>query len=84
MIMALNKDKKIDISVTINGVKHNVETPVNYTLQEMLKHILGYTGTKKGCGRGECGSCTVIMDGKTINACLTLAGEVDGAVIQTG
>lgn len=81
--MALNKDRKVEISVTLNGVKHTVETPVNYTLQEMLKHVLGYTGTKKGCGRGECGSCTVIMDGKTVNACLTLAGEADGAVLET-
>jgi carbon-monoxide dehydrogenase small subunit len=81
--MALNKERKIEISVTINGKKHNVETPSNYTLQEMLKHCLGFTGAKKGCGRGECGSCTVIMNGKTVNGCLTLAGECDGATIET-
>lgn len=81
--MALEKERKVEVNVIINGVKYSIDTPVNYTLQEMFKHCLGFTGTKKGCGRGECGSCTVIMDGKTINACLTLAPEADGTVIET-
>ena len=53
------------------------------TLLHVLREKLGFTGTKEGCGAGECGACTIIMDGQAINACLVLAPEVNGKVITT-
>ena len=77
------KAKKREIQVTINGRPLTTEIATNSTLQEMLKHSFALTGTKRSCGRGECGSCTVIMDGQSVNACLTLAVECDGSEITT-
>ncbi len=57
--------------------------PANETLVKIIRDRLGFTGTKEGCGKGECGACTVIFNGKTANACLILAGQVDGADILT-
>ena len=77
------KAKKKEITLTINGRSLTSDVPMNWSLQEMLKHTFALTGTKRSCGRGECGGCTVIMDGMAVNACLTLAVECDGSVIQT-
>lgn len=74
---------KKEITFTINGSKAIVEVPVNRTLLEMIREDLRLTGTKEACNEGECGACTVIMNGKAINSCLTLAVEADGAVIET-
>jgi len=81
--MSTTKAVMHEITVTLNGRRHTVTIPMNWTLQELLKHKFAMTGTKRGCGRGECGSCTVIMDDKAINACLTLAVECDGADVRT-
>jgi carbon-monoxide dehydrogenase small subunit len=55
----------------------------NQTLVDLLRYQLGLTGTKKGCEMGDCGSCTVILDGKAVNSCLVLALQADGRSIQT-
>lgn len=74
---------KREISFMINGSKAIVEVPVNRTLLEMIREDLRLTGTKEACNEGECGACTVIMDGKAINSCLTLAVEADGCELLT-
>ncbi|AZR72667.1 (2Fe-2S)-binding protein [Anoxybacter fermentans] len=75
--------KKYKISFVINGRNKELEVPANMTLLEMLREELDLTGAKCGCGGGECGACTVIMNGEPVNSCLVLAPEVDGAEILT-
>jgi len=72
-----------EILLVINGTKHDVEVKPWETLLEVLRDKLGYTGAKKGCGLGECGSCTVIMNNKAVNSCLTLAIEAHKHEIST-
>lgn len=67
----------------VNGERHEVEIKPWATLLDVLREDLGLTGTKEGCGVGECGACTVIMEGKTVNACLVLAAEAQGKEITT-
>lgn len=71
------------ITVTINGELFERNVPENRTLLRFLREDLGFTGTKEGCGAGECGACTVSMNGKTVNSCMVLAVEADGAFIET-
>jgi carbon-monoxide dehydrogenase small subunit len=71
------------IQLTINDQLHEVAVEPNQTLVDLLRYQLGLTGTKKGCEMGDCGSCTVIMDGKAVNSCLILALQADGRSIQT-
>jgi carbon-monoxide dehydrogenase small subunit len=76
--MALHK-----INLTINGEAEWVEVPSNMTLLQMLREKLGLTGTKNGCSAGECGACTVLLNGEPVNSCMVLAAECDGARILT-
>ncbi len=71
------------ISMTINGELEQVDVPSNMTMLQMLRDKLAITGTKNGCNAGECGACTVIMDGEPVNSCMVLAVECDGASIVT-
>lgn len=71
------------IRLHVNGKLYVKETEENRTLLRFLREDLGLTGTKEGCGAGECGACTVILNGETVNSCLVLAGEADGAHIET-
>jgi carbon-monoxide dehydrogenase small subunit len=71
------------ISVTVNGSLEQVVVPSNMTLLRMLRETLSLTGTKNGCAAGECGACTVLMNGEPINSCMILAVECDGASIVT-
>jgi carbon-monoxide dehydrogenase small subunit len=71
------------ISLTINDTRHVVAVEPNTTLADMLRDQLRLTGTKKGCELGDCGSCTVIMDGKPVNSCLVLALQASGRDIIT-
>ena len=71
------------IKITVNGKTHELQVKPWATLLEVIRDDLGLTGTKEGCGLGECGACTVIMDGNTVNACLVLAPEADGKEITT-
>lgn len=72
------------INLRINGTHHDVALDdTRVTLLDLLRERLDLTGTKKGCDRGQCGACTVILDGRRVNACLTLALSCDGADILT-
>jgi carbon-monoxide dehydrogenase small subunit len=71
------------IRFTVNGKEYEVSVPPWRTLLEVIREELGLTGTKEGCGLGECGACTVIMEGKAVNSCLVLAAEADGKEITT-
>ena len=71
------------ISVTVNGGVEQVVVPSNMTLLRMLRESLSLTGTKNGCSAGECGACTVLMNGEPVNSCMVLAVECDGANIIT-
>jgi carbon-monoxide dehydrogenase small subunit len=72
-----------EIELKVNGKSYNVKVKPSATLLEVIREQLGLTGTKEGCGVGECGACTVIIAGQTINACLVLAVEVNGKEITT-
>lgn len=71
------------ITATINGELEEVMVPSNMTLLQMLRESLALTGTKNGCAAGECGACTVLLDGEPVNSCMVLAVECDGAEIIT-
>lgn len=71
------------IHLTINDQHYEVAVEPNQTLVDLLRYQLKLTGTKKGCEMGDCGSCTVIMDGKAVNSCLVLALQADGRTIRT-
>lgn len=75
--------EKIALILKINGVQHHLDIEPRVTLLDALREYLGLTGTKKGCERGECGACTVLVDGKRINACMTLAVMQMGKSIIT-
>jgi xanthine dehydrogenase YagT iron-sulfur-binding subunit len=74
----------LTLSLTVNGVRRDIalDDP-RVTLLDLLRERLQLTGTKKGCDRGQCGACTVLVDGRRINSCLTLAVSLDGAAVQT-
>jgi len=71
------------IALTVNGHRHDVEVPARRTLAEMLRQDLGLIGTKVGCNRAECGSCTVVLDGRAVFACTVLAVEAAGRHVTT-
>jgi aerobic-type carbon monoxide dehydrogenase small subunit (CoxS/CutS family) len=73
----------MNISLTVNGREYTREAESSRTLLRFLREDLGLTGTKEGCEAGECGACTVLLDGHTVNSCLVLAAEADGATLQT-
>lgn len=72
-----------EINFTLNGNPMHMAVEDHWTLLHLLREELGMTGTKEGCGSGECGACTVILDGQAINSCLYLAPEVDGRELTT-
>jgi carbon-monoxide dehydrogenase small subunit len=71
------------ITVTINGNRYDRDVDENKTLLRFLREDVGLTGAKEGCGAGECGACTVFLNGNTVNACMVLAVETDGGSIET-
>ena len=75
--------EKLKLSLTINKVAHSVEVEPWVTLLDLLREQLFFTGTKEGCDHGQCGACTVLINGKRRNSCLALAVLVDGAEITT-
>jgi aerobic-type carbon monoxide dehydrogenase small subunit (CoxS/CutS family) len=71
------------ITLRVNGKSCELSIQPGRTLLEVIREDLKLTGTKEGCGLGECGACTVILDGRTVNACLVLAAEAEGKQITT-
>jgi len=71
------------IKLTVNGLAYERECAEHRTLLRFLREDLDLTGTKEGCGMGECGACTVIMDGRAVNSCMVLAVEANGSVLHT-
>jgi carbon-monoxide dehydrogenase small subunit len=69
--------------LTVNGEWEQVDVPANLTLLQMLREKLALTGTKNGCNAGECGACTVILNGEPVNSCMVLAVECEGAQVVT-
>lgn len=74
---------KRDIVLKVNGNSYNLNVETHRTLVEVLRETLGFTGTKKSCNEGECGACTVLMDGKSVASCLILAVAAQGKEITT-
>ncbi|MFY9708195.1 MAG: (2Fe-2S)-binding protein [Desulfobacterales bacterium] len=71
------------IRLTVNDRVHEIAVEPSTTLVDLLRYDLGLTGTKKGCDLGDCGACTVLMDGKAVNSCLVLAVQANGRIVQT-
>lgn len=74
---------KVSITLTVNGAERQLEVAPWVTLLDLLREQLDLTGTKKGCDQGQCGACTVLVDGVRVNSCLTLAIMRDGAEVVT-
>lgn len=79
----MNAQDLHQISLTINGQRHDVSVPARRTLVDMLRYDVGLTGTKEACSVGVCGACTVLLDGRIVASCITLALQADGAEITT-
>ncbi len=77
------KEKRHILTLMVNGEEHVALVKSNTTLLDLLRQEFDYTGTKKGCELGDCGACTVLLDGEPVNSCLVLAIEVEGRSITT-
>ena len=75
--------KKIDIQFTLNGQRISVRIPVEMTALQVIRDVVGLKGAKEGCGIGECGACTIEVDGKAINSCLMCGVQLDGRKVLT-
>ncbi len=74
---------KVPMTLTVNGQQHALEVAPHHTLLDVLRKALALTGTKECCAEGECGACTILVNGRAINSCLMLALEADGSEITT-
>ena len=75
--------RKVSVSFTLNGDPVTAEVPVTWSLLKTLREYFELTGAKQGCGVGECGACTVIVDGEAVNACLYPIAEIEGRSVTT-
>ena len=73
----------VEIRFILNGVENKARVPARMSALAMLRDLLGLTGTKYGCGEGECGACTISVDGLTVNSCLAFAVDLDGRSVTT-
>ena len=74
---------EVAVTLRVNGVDHKLRLDPRVTLLDALRDAVGLTGTKKGCDQGACGACTVLLDGKRVVSCLTLAAQCDGREVTT-
>ena len=74
---------KYPLTLKVNGEVYDLEVPANWTLLDVIREECGLTGTKQGCGNGECGACTVLLDGEPVNSCLVLALQANGKRVTT-
>jgi len=79
----MTQTQKISVTFTVNGQAYHLEIAPHHTLLDVLRNQLDLTGTKECCAEGECGACTVLVDGRAVNSCLMLAVEADGGEITT-
>ncbi|MGI9037762.1 MAG: (2Fe-2S)-binding protein [Gemmatimonadota bacterium] len=71
------------IELQVNGDRHEVGVPTHYTLLETLRYVLGLTGSKQGCDKGDCGACTVLLDGEAVLSCILPVQEAEGRDVRT-
>jgi xanthine dehydrogenase YagT iron-sulfur-binding subunit len=81
--MTIHQDLRSSVRLTVNGEPHRLEIDNRETLLDVLRERLGATGTKKGCDHGQCGACTVLLDGRRANACLVLAVTLQDRAVTT-
>jgi carbon-monoxide dehydrogenase small subunit len=81
--MSTEVKREVGVSCTVNGVRHTINAHPMARLLDVLREELSLTGTKEGCGEGECGACSVLIDGELVNSCLVPVIQVEGADIQT-
>ena len=79
----MEHDRLVQITCTVNGEEKTFEAPGQMSALEAIRDILGLTGSKEGCGEGECGACTIEVDGQAVNACLLFAAQLDGTRVLT-
>ena len=80
---SLPRTEMVSVKLTVNGSVHSLSLDPRTTILDLLREHLDLTGTKKGCDQGQCGACTILVDGRRINSCLTFAAMHDGAEIVT-
>ena len=81
--MSHDESPRVAVAVTVNGRSQRLAVSPGETLLDVLRDTLGLTGTKRGCEIGECGACTVRLDGRAVNACLVPAPQIDGRTVET-
>ncbi|HYG09965.1 MAG TPA: (2Fe-2S)-binding protein [Pyrinomonadaceae bacterium] len=81
--MSESVSEVVDVACTVNGAAHELRVLPMARLLDVLREDLGLTGTKEGCGEGECGACSVLVDGELVNSCLVPVLQVEGAQIKT-
>ena len=74
---------QLELNLHVNGLRYDLQVAAHKTLLEVLREELGFFGTKEGCGEGECGACTVLIEGKPVNSCMMLAGQAEGKEVTT-
>src|SRR2546423_10960255 len=80
---AAGAGRRVMVRMIVNGRRRSARVPALKRLLDVLREDLGLTGTKEGCGEGECGACSVVLDGQLVNACLVPACQVEGANVRT-